>query len=61
MLALLNAVHASESSTCEPESIAAATDKCNFTASNCVDDFSGKAAPQPCHQPPPCKAASECM
>ena len=42
MLALLYAVQASESSTCEPESIAAADDKCNFTASNCVDDFSGK-------------------
>ena len=47
MLALLSSALASESSTCEPESIAAATDKCNFTASNCVDDFSGKAAPQP--------------
>ena len=43
MLALLYAVQASESSTCEPESIAAATDKCNFTAQNCVDDFSGKS------------------
>ena len=43
MLALLYAVQASEASTCEPESIAAATDKCNFTAQNCVDDFSGIA------------------
>ena len=43
MLALLNARALSEASTCEPESIAAATDKCNFTAQNCVDDFSGIA------------------
>ena len=33
----------SEASTCEPELIAAAADKCNFTAQNCVDDFSGVA------------------
>ena len=43
MLALLNARQLSEASTCEPESIAAASDKCNFTAQNCVDDFSGIA------------------